>query len=167
MYIRFNPFKNMFEMNNCFIIAKKRMNEEAYNFKKIIEELRTGQIYFDKDSIYYNAISFDAYTLNECFNMYMKKNNLIIGETIFDKKMEEVLHKELSQLYNKHPETKNREYSKFGQLLRQFGYKKKTYGKSENQKFTIVKIDTEIENKERNKTKAIIEKNRFVPKESA
>lgn len=168
MYIRFNPFKNKFEMNDCFILAKKRAYQGEYDFKDIVEKTRTGQIYFDKDSIYYNACFHCTLTLDEGFKMYMEKKKWIIGETVFDKQMEEVLLKELTDLYNEHPETKNRKYSKLGQLLRKFGYKKKTYGRCENQRFTIVTIDTDTTTKvERKKTKTIIEKNSFVPKESA
>ncbi len=140
-FIRFNPFTNSFEMNDCYIQARKDYYTSLSEFMEFMQQLQYNQVtfaggFYDGIKLIYTPIEEPYYLLQD----YLKKNGWALGETIFTPKQEKKLLRELNRLRNDQPKVKYKEYKKLGHLLKFFGCEKKPTGRTENGEFYIVLI---------------------------
>lgn len=142
-FIRYNPFSNKFEMNDCYIQARNDYIAGLCNFKSLMNDYKIHKTINFTDYFYRNidlkyTPSFEPFDL---LQEYMKSNSWELGVTILSEKQNKKILRDLNKIYNNQPTTRKKEYKDLGRLLHYFGCKKQQYGRAINKQFKIIQID--------------------------
>jgi hypothetical protein len=142
-FVRYNPFTSKFEMNECYIQARRDYYSGLYWFDELMNDYAMGKS-ITLSSFFYNGINV-TYTASDepiyIIKKYFSDNGWEFGATVFNEKQGKKMLKELTKLYNAQPKTKQKNHSKLGNLLHYFNCKKKQYGKAANKEFQVFLSD--------------------------
>lgn len=147
-YIRFNPFENIFEINECYAQARNDYEAGVNEFKALMKRYEMGKsIILDNDfyrgiQVEYTPRSEPIDLLEKCFTL----NGWELGVTVFTEREGKKLFKDLLKIYNAQPKTKENKFKYLGNLVKYFGCQKIQYGKAENNQFQIVRLSNRENN---------------------
>ena len=142
-FIRYNPFTSKFEMNDCYIQARRDYCLGLYYFDELMNEYSMGASitlssdFFDGITVTYTPSDEPIYVLKK----YFSENGWEIGVTVFNEKQGEKMLKVLIKLRNAQPETNPKDYSRLGDILPYFKCKKVRHGKTADKKFKVFLLD--------------------------
>lgn len=143
-FIRYNPFTSKFEMNDCYIQARRDYYSGLYSFDELMSEYSMGASitlssdFYDGINITYTPSDEPIYVLKK----YFSENGWEIGITVFNEKQGKKMLSELIKLRNAQPETKTKDYSRLGDILPYFKCKKVRFGKTADKKFQVFLSDS-------------------------
>ena len=143
-FIRYNPFTSKFEMNDCYIQARRDYYSGLYWFDELMNEYSMGASitlsgdFFDGITVTYTPSDEPIYVLKK----YFSENGWEIGVTVFNEKQGKKMLKALIKLRNAQPETKPKDYSRLGDILPYFKCKKVRYGRAADKKFQVFLSDS-------------------------
>ena len=143
-FVRYNPFTSKFEMNDCYIQARRDYCSGLYSFDELMNEYSMGASitlssdFFDGITVTYTPSDEPIYIIKN----YFSDNGWEFGVTVFNEKQGKKMLRELIKFYNAQPETKPKDYSRLGDILPYFKCKKVRYGKTADKKFQVFLSDS-------------------------
>ena len=136
-YVRFNPFHNRFEMNECYIQARKYY---SYKVKQLESFVNDMLIYGDsKENLwdiddYFRGVPVWVENVTQpekYIETYFKEHGYVFGETRLSKEQKQELFENLQGFATKHPFLNKKPYGQFGRLLEYFGCSYEEVGRTE------------------------------------
>lgn len=136
-YVRFNPFRNQFEMNECYIQARKYYSYKVKQLEDFLDDMLVcgdSRIslwdidnYFRDIPVYVENVTLPE----EYIETYFKKHGYIFGETRLTKEQKQKLFTDLQIFAKSHPVMKKKPRGQFGRLLGYFGCSYEEVGRTE------------------------------------
>lgn len=142
-FVRYNPFASKFEMNECYIQAKRDYDSGLYEFDELMNDYAIGKsitlsgFFYDGMHITYTASDEPIYVIKK----YFSDNGWEFGVTIFNEKQGKKMLKELIKFHNAQPKTEPKNHTKLGNLLHYFKCKKVQYGRAAKKEFQVFLFD--------------------------
>lgn len=139
-YVKFNPLKHRFEINECYIEAKRRYDYEMKKFDNLINQLKSGKRSFNSGYLKNINIEYDEINdKNEWIKDYFMKHEYRFNETVFEPSQREELINDLNEYRCNYPgEKNNRPYKQLGSLLKFYNCTITAYGKHDYGRFKII-----------------------------
>lgn len=142
-FIRYNPFKNKFDANHCFLQAYDFYNKSINDFELFIDDPTRITLYEPSKSISIR-IRRNYSDLDEAIEDYFFKKQYNIEKTIFTKQDGVQMLSDLNELLrttSKNPKV----YTQLKSILKVFGYDMQRIGKTEKGQFIIVRFKKDSE----------------------
>jgi len=136
-YVRFNPFRNQFEMNECYIQARKYYSYKVNQLESFVDDMLT---YGDSRE---NLGDIDAYFRDipvrvekvaqpeKYIETYFREHGYVFGETRLTKEQKQQLFEDLQGFAKNHPLLNQKPKGQFNRLLGYFGCRQEEVGRTE------------------------------------
>lgn len=144
-YVRFNPFRNQFEMNECYIQARKYYSYKVNRLEEFVDDILTSgssrvnlwdiDDYFRGVPVYVEGVILPE----EYIETYFKEHGYVFGETQLTKEQKQKLFADLQIFAKNHPLLNKKPAGQLGRLLGYFGCSYEEVGRTEYGKIVVSK----------------------------
>ena len=149
-YVRFNPFRNQFEMNECFVQARKYYHYKVDQLESYIDECiaygNSSENLEDIDSYFLGVPVFfeKIETPEKYIQNYFQEHGYVLGETKLTKEQKSQLFTDLQDFMMKYPYTDKKPCKQIGKVLEFFGCAQMEVGRTEYGRILVYKKDTAV-----------------------
>jgi len=136
-YVRFNPFRNQFEMNECYIQARKYYSYKVKQLESFVEAMLiygdSRESLWDIDNYFRDIPVYleDVTQPEKYIETYFKEHGYVFGETRLTKEQKQQLFEDLQGFAKNHPLLNKKPSGQFGRLLGYFGCRQEEVGRTE------------------------------------
>lgn len=136
-YVRFNPFRNQFDMNECYIQARKYYHYKVNQLESYVEAMLiygdSRESLWDIDDYFRDIPVYleDVTQPEKYIETYFKEHGYVFGETRLTKEQKQQLFEDLQGFAKNHPLLNKKPSGQFGRLLGYFGCSQEEVGRTE------------------------------------